>query len=303
CDAHARDRNSLRDGRRSRRLRRGARARGRAAHRQVPRRVRTARTRASHRLVRIPEACRGTTTMTTKNTRDIVLSVELDASPEDVFRAVTDGTELAKWLAPEARVTAPEGGKKGSIWISWGEGMSVENEIEILDAPKRFRHPSGKNAETKAPLYADWSIEAREGGKTTLRLVHSGFSAGADWDNEYEAHARGWRLMLQNLRHYFARHAHQPAAHLPFMSKVESPRAAIWKALLGKFGLSAAPKVGDAFRFTTPKGDVLTGVLDLVVDTRDLAFVVREYDDALLRFNLEGKPDATSTFVYAYAIA
>ncbi|HVI22256.1 MAG TPA: SRPBCC domain-containing protein, partial [Myxococcales bacterium] len=139
------------------------------------------------------------TTMNEKNTRDIQLSVELDASPEEVFRAVTVGTEIAKWLAPEARVTAPEGGKKGSIWISWGEGMSAEHEIEIFDAPKRMRHPSGQNGETKAPLYADWSIEAREGGKTTLRLVHSGFSASADWDDEYEAHARGWRVMLQNL--------------------------------------------------------------------------------------------------------
>jgi hypothetical protein len=44
-------------------------------------------------------------------------------------------------------------------------------------------------------------------------------------------------------------------------------------------------------------------VVDLVVDTRDLALVVREYDDALLRVSLEGKPDASSTFVYAYAIA
>ena len=47
--------------------------------------------------------------MTKKNTRDIQLSVELDASPEDVFLAVTEGTEIAKWLAPEARSTAPEG--------------------------------------------------------------------------------------------------------------------------------------------------------------------------------------------------
>jgi len=234
-------------------------------------------------------------------TRDIVLSVELDASPEDVFRAVTNGTELAKWLAPEARSTAPEGGKNGSIWISWGEGMSVEHEIEIFDPPKRIRHPSGKNGETKAPLYADWSIEAREGGKTTLRLVHSGFSVGADWDNEFESHARGWKLMLQNLRQYFARHAHEPAVHLTFMSNVESPCGAIWKALLGKLGFPAVPKVGDQFRFTTPKGD-LTGVVDFVTETHDLALVVREYDDALLRFTLEGKADAPSAFVYGYVI-
>lgn len=236
-------------------------------------------------------------------TRDIELSVELDASPEDVFRAVTEGTELAKWLAPEARSTAPEGGKPASIWISWGEGMSAEHELEIFDAPRRVRHPSGKNRETKAALYADWTIEAREGGKTTLRLVHSGFSVGADWDDEFDSHARGWMLMLQNLRHYFARHAQEPALHLPFMSKVASPRGSLWAALLGKLGLPAQPKVDDPFRFTTPSGDVLTGVVDFVTEAHDLALVVREYDDALLRFTLAGEADAASTFVYGYAIA
>ena len=242
------------------------------------------------------------TIMTKKNTRDIHLSVELDASPEDVFRAVTEGTEIAKWLAPEARATAPDGAKKGTIWISWGEGMSVEHELEIFDAPKRVRHPSGKNGETKAPLYADWSIEARAGGKATLRLVHSGFSASADWDSEFEAHARGWKLMLENLRQYFARHPHAPAVHLPFMSMVQSHHGEIWKTLVGKLGVSATPKVGDPFRFTTPNGDVLTGVVDHVTETRALGLVVREYDDALLRFTLEGKPDAPSTFVYGYVI-
>ena len=241
--------------------------------------------------------------MADKKTRDIELSVELDASPEEVFRAVTHGTELAKWLAPEARVTPPDRDKKGSIWISWGEGMSVENEIEVFDPPKRFRHPSGKNAETMAPLYAEWTIEAREEGTTTLRLVHSGFSEGAEWDHEVESHKRGWTLMLQNLRQYFARHKHEPVVHLPFMAGLESPREPIWRRLLDRFGFSSTPKVGDRFRFTTPSGDLLTGVVDLVTDTRDLAVVVREYDDALLRFSLEGKPDAPNTFLYGYVIA
>ncbi len=241
--------------------------------------------------------------MTPKNTRDIEVSVELDASPEEVWRALSDGIEIAKWFVPEARVTLPEAGKKGSIWLSWGEGMSVEHEIDVFDPPKHMRHPSGKNGETKAPLYADWIIEAGKGGKTVLRLVHSGFSANADWDNEFEAHARGWKLMLQNLRQYFARHPHQPTSHLLFTSNVPSHRKSIWTSLLGKFGLAASPKVGDQFRFTTAKGDVLTGTVDFVTDTRILALVVREYDDALLRFTMEGKADAPSTFVYGYAIA
>jgi uncharacterized protein YndB with AHSA1/START domain len=242
-------------------------------------------------------------TTTKPTTREIQLSVELDASPEDVFRAVTEGSEIAKWHAPEARSTPPQGGNKARIWISWGEGMSAESEVEIYDAPKHVRYPAGKNAETHAPLYADWLIEARDGGKTTLRLVHSGFSVGADWDDDFDAHARGWRLMLQNLRHYFARHAHEPAVHLPFVSKVDAPRGSLWKMLVGKLGVSAAPSVGEAFRFTTTAGRVLTGIVDFVADTHDLALVVREYDDALLRFTLSGKAETGSTFVYGYAIA
>jgi uncharacterized protein YndB with AHSA1/START domain len=241
--------------------------------------------------------------MTKKDTRDIVLTVELDASAEDVFRAVTTGTELAKWLAPDARVTPPEGDKKGRIWISWGEGMSVEHEIEIFDAPRRVRHPSGKNAETKAPMYADWSIEARDGGKATLRLVHSGFSVGADWDDEFDAHARGWKLMLENLRQSFALHRREEAVHLAVMSKVDAPHGAIWQTLLGKFGISAPAKVGAPFRFTTPNGDVLTGVVDDVTEARALGLVVREYGNSLLRFTLEGKTGAPSTFAYNYVIA
>ncbi|MFT3837399.1 MAG: SRPBCC domain-containing protein [Myxococcaceae bacterium] len=238
--------------------------------------------------------------MTKKTTRDIELTVELDATPEEVFRAVSDGTELAKWLAPEARSTPPKDGKKGTIWISWGEGMSVEHELEIFDAPKRVRHPSGKNGETKAPLYADWSIEAREGGKTTLRLVHSGFSTGADWDDEFDSHARGWMLMMQNLKQYFARHKNQPTAHVPFMPGTEGALDAQWKTLLSRFGLPAQPKVGDTFRYPIPTG-ALTGTVDFVVGSRALGLVVREYDDALLRFTLEGKPEAP--FIYGYAIA
>jgi uncharacterized protein YndB with AHSA1/START domain len=248
------------------------------------------------------------TPMTNKNestptTRDIDISVELDASPEDVFRAVANGTELAKWHVPNARVTPPTDGKKASIWLSWGEGMSVEKEVEIWDEPKRLRYPAGRNSETKAQLWADWSIEAREGGKTTLRLVHSGFSANADWDDEYESHARGWRLMLQNLRHYFSRHAKKAAVHLPFTKKIDALRPATWSALLSKLGLEGVPAAGQPFRITRPDGQVITGKFDLVNPARDLALVVHELDDALLRFSLEGGAKAPGTFLYGYVIA
>ena len=87
------------------------------------------------------------------------------------------------------------------------------------------------------------------------------------------------------------------------MSQVESPNQSVWRTLLGKFGLSPAPKAGDEFRLTTPKGEVLTGVIDFAVEARALGLVIREHDNALLRFTLEGKADGPSTFLYGYVIA
>jgi hypothetical protein len=149
----------------------------------------------------------------------------------------------------------------------------------------------------------DFVIEAKAGGSTTLRLVHSGFSTGADWDDEFESHARGWTLMLANLRHYLARHAKKPAVHLPFMAKVDSPREEVWGKLLSKLAFQGTPKSGDAFRITLADADVLTTTIDLVNPARDLALVVHELDDALLRFTLEGGAKSPSTFVYGYVIA
>src|SRR5262249_16105877 len=100
----------------------------------------------------------------------------------------------------------------------------------------------------------------------------------------------------------FARHAQESAVHLPFMTKVTSPRASIWKSLLEKVRISGEAKVGSAFRLTTPTSEVLTGTVDLVTPNSDLALVGREYDDALLRITMEGKADAPSAFVYGYVI-
>jgi len=168
-------------------------------------------------------------------TRDIVNTLELDAPPGRVWRARAQGAEIAKGYALEARVSPGVG---GTIFVSWGEGMGAESPIDVWDPPRRLRHRAGKNRETDVPLSVDGSIEARDGGGTTLGMVHAGFSASArngDWaDEEFDAHERGWRIFMANIAHYLARHADEPCLQTMFMFTSPRTREEVWPALLAK---------------------------------------------------------------------
>jgi uncharacterized protein YndB with AHSA1/START domain len=48
--------------------------------------------------------------------------IEIDAPPEAVWKAISNGEEMTRWYAEEARVEPGAGGKH---WISWGEGQEV----------------------------------------------------------------------------------------------------------------------------------------------------------------------------------
>jgi hypothetical protein len=47
---------------------------------------------------------------------------------------------------------------------------------------------------------------AREGGATAVRVIHSGFREGAEWDDEYEGVASGWKIALRILKFYLENH-------------------------------------------------------------------------------------------------
>jgi len=54
---------------------------------------------------------------------------------------------------------------------------------------------------TPCRLVQDFFLESAAGGKTLLRLVHSGLGDSAGWDNEYEGTRGGWQACFLQLRH------------------------------------------------------------------------------------------------------
>ena len=134
--------------------------------------------------------------------------IVIKATPEEVFRAITDPEQIAKWFAPYARVDPRVGGE---YVISWVPEMKAGGVISVWDPPKHFGNyrersvafnSQGKSVDTGVPqkIAVDYYIEAIGDGMTRLRLVQSGFGPGAAWDDEYESTKTGWVEFLKKLK-------------------------------------------------------------------------------------------------------
>lgn len=134
--------------------------------------------------------------------------IEIKATPEEVFRAITDPAQIVKWFAPYARV---DGRLGGEYVISWDPALEGGGVISVWDPPQHFGEYSersvaydceGKPVDTGVPqkIAIDYYIEAIGDGVTRLRLVQSGFGPEAAWDDEFEATKRGWADFLKTLK-------------------------------------------------------------------------------------------------------
>lgn len=156
----------------------------------------------------------------TKGERTIEKTLEIDAPVEAVWDALTDAGELQRWFPIHAEVEPGEGGKIFMRWRDYWQGtMHIEiwepgrhlrttwalgNEIEESPTGDEMNAPADETG-NMAQLTVDYYLDG-DGGTTTLRLVHSGFGKGADWDDWYDGTRRGWDYELECLRHYLENH-------------------------------------------------------------------------------------------------
>lgn len=117
----------------------------------------------------------------------------LEASPERVWRSLTEPSQLASWF-PD-KVEGLEVGAEAEGWVVWEQHGRYAIRFEEIDAPRRLVWSWARNSDT--PLAdgpttrVEWTLEPREDGGTTLRLKESGFTSPEDraqnvkgWDHE-----------------------------------------------------------------------------------------------------------------------
>ena len=223
-----------------------------------------------------------------KNKREsrIVKEIEIAASVDDVWKALTDGHELTKWFPLEARVT---GGVGGKIFLSWGPDCEGEADIVAWE-------PGAKFAWREPMALIEWTIAAR-GQKTLIRLVQSGFAGEADWENEYfDSTNYGWSFMLAGLRLMLEKHPHEERNIAWPRVRTTLTREQAYHKVLGPNGIfvedaGAKLQPEKSYSLKTTTNETYSGKVEFVWENRGFCVTVRELNDALFWLTLEGAPE------------
>src|SRR3954469_25268560 len=181
---------------------------------------------------------------------EITREVDLPASPDDVWTAITADT--AAWQFPTGmEIPAGEAPPEGAPVTTW-------------DPPRRLvirmESPDGTfNA-------LDYAIEARAGGTAHLRYVHSGILADG-WEDQYDAIDGHTDFYLHTLAQYLEHFNGRPVTYVGQPSSgIDGPQAAsgadAMDTLRAALGLGADASVGDTVHARIEGAGTLDGVID-----------------------------------------
>jgi uncharacterized protein YndB with AHSA1/START domain len=113
--------------------------------------------------------------MTDATTTDALAAIErtmeLDAPPARVWRAITDPDELSRWFPQRAAWDLRPGGTGTFFWEGYGE---FPIEVVSVEEPGYLAWRWGM--ESDEVTLVEWWLDERPDGGTTLRMRESGFT-------------------------------------------------------------------------------------------------------------------------------
>lgn len=184
-----------------------------------------------------------------QSTRSAGGTIEIQASPERVWKALTDAADLVRWFPLEARVTPGVG---GSIYMSWQNEFAAESRIIAWEPYRLLAISWGWSDEaSNPPQVTEYRLDDQR-GITILRAVTSGFPLDSSWDDHVEGTNRGWKFELKSLQEYLEHHDGQAREIVYLRHRVPKPIAAEWPRLLSPEALGEPPLGGQPFDIAFP---------------------------------------------------
>lgn len=129
-------------------------------------------------------------------------TLELDARPERVWRAISDADELSRWFPQRADWDLRPGGEGVFFWEGHGDSSI---RVEAVDPPRYLAWRWGLEAESdpeaeESPTLVEWWLDPREDGGTTLRMRETGFR----FPKHRAGNEEGWTEELGELHAFLA---------------------------------------------------------------------------------------------------
>ena len=143
--------------------------------------------------------------------KEITITVDVDASPEVVFKTISDPKELTKWFPDEAALELRVGGKYRVSFLKDSKNRRMKldrdfnNEGKVLEIiqNKKLVHTWQWKAFSGFPeTVVSWELEQINQNKTRLTLAHTGFTGKEEGPASVQEHKKGWSFFLNELVSY-----------------------------------------------------------------------------------------------------
>jgi uncharacterized protein YndB with AHSA1/START domain len=135
------------------------------------------------------------------------LELPVAASPDRVWRALTEGSELTQWLCEDANIKQEPGGEFELFWDLSNPNVNSTKGCKILaiDGDRSLKYqwkgPDQFSGLMNNPPRTFVEITLQDkGGETIVGLTHSGWGTGPAWDQALAWHKAVWSNALMALK-------------------------------------------------------------------------------------------------------
>jgi uncharacterized protein YndB with AHSA1/START domain len=139
------------------------------------------------------------------DTQDIVVEEVLPHAPETIWKALTTGELIARWLMMPTTGFEPVKGKQFTFQttpaVAW-DGVIRCQVLEVMPNERlvyswKGGHEGNVGYGSRLDTVVTWTLSTAENG-TRLRLVHSGFVLPKN-DTAFKNMSEGWKKVVRNL--------------------------------------------------------------------------------------------------------
>jgi uncharacterized protein YndB with AHSA1/START domain len=193
----------------------------------------------------------------------------VDATPEQVWQAITTGPGVDSWLMGKTEVDSD--GKTATFDMF---GHVSRSAITAWEPGRHYATKEDPNPDGTF-MAMEWLIESRDGGASAVRFVHSGL-LGDDWEAEYNGLSVGDHAYMAKLAVYLLHFAPRTARNSVFLPGPVTKDS--WAAMTAAVGVGADAADGQPARLSVPGIKPVDGTVEF---TGQPSFVGMRTDDAM----------------------